>query len=175
MPFFLNTTFARDANNSLTVLDELNKKGPYREEDMRTYIIHVHGMKSALANIGAMDLSAVAMKLETSARDGNMEVVLSETSAFLDLLRSLVEELTSKEKINNCGKVDDDPVYLREKLCAVRAACEEYDEKAAATIIDELKTRKWSQKTAELLDAISEHLFISEFDEAADDINKFMG
>jgi HPt (histidine-containing phosphotransfer) domain-containing protein len=36
---------------------------------MRTYTINVHGMKSALANIGKTDLSAAAAKLEIAARE----------------------------------------------------------------------------------------------------------
>jgi YesN/AraC family two-component response regulator len=166
--------FVQDANKSLSVLDEINKKGEYDDEDLRTYVIHTHGMKSALANIGIMDLSAIALKLEMLGRDANIEVIISETPKFLDSLRLITEKLTPKDESGISDKKDEDPVHLREELLAIKATCEEYDETTAEKIIAELKLKTWSQATSEMLDAISEHLFLSDFDEAVNVIDKFL-
>ncbi|MDR0491259.1 MAG: response regulator [Oscillospiraceae bacterium] len=85
--------FVRDAKKSLAALYEIiDKDGAYSEDDIRMYTIHVHGIKSALAGIGQHELSAEALRLETAAREGNMEVVLSKSAAFTESLQALVDE-----------------------------------------------------------------------------------
>jgi len=159
--------FVRDASKSIQALDAINKKnGAYSEEDIRTYVIHTHGMKSALANIGKMDLSAIALKLEMSGRDGDIEVMTSETTEFINSLRKVVDKYTPKEEPD--GVVNEDTVYLHEKLLELRTACMEYNESTAENIIGEIKKKTWSSKTRKMLDTLSEHLLHSDFDEIAD-------
>jgi CheY-like chemotaxis protein len=102
--------FARDANKSLAVLCRLMEKGDFCEskKDAQVYTVHVHGMKGALANIGKTELSEKARKLETSVRDGDWESVLSETPAFLNSLRGLVEELTPDADPSDVEKRNED-------------------------------------------------------------------
>jgi HPt (histidine-containing phosphotransfer) domain-containing protein len=86
--------FARDAQKSLDALEAVLKKGaPFEEEDMKTYLLHVHGMKGALANVGKMDLSAVALKLEQYARKEDTGSIITETPAFLSALRTFVKSI----------------------------------------------------------------------------------
>ena len=166
--------FVRDASKSLKALDAINEKnGSYSEEDIRTYVIHTHGMKSALANIGKMDLSAIALKLEMSGRDGNAETMASETSEFLDSLRAVVEEFTPKEEAES-DIAGEDTAYLHEKLLALKNASLEYDESGAEDILGELKEKKWSPSTKKMLNTLSEHLLHSDFDEIAGIISEFL-
>ena len=87
--------FISEADKSLATLEELTKnEGWYKsEEDMRVYIVHVHAIKSALANIGKLDYSAIALKLEQAARNKITEIVTSETHGFFNTLRGFLEEL----------------------------------------------------------------------------------
>jgi len=167
--------FVRDANKSIAVLDAFIKKGsPYSEEEIRTYVIHTHGVKSALANVGRMDLSAIALKLEQLGRENNIEAIAAETPAFLDLLRDCVNKLKPQdEQVAGEGAAEDTP-YLTEKLLAIKTACEEYDESAAEVALKELRQKVWSQKTKNLLETISEKLLHSDFDEIANAISTFM-
>ena len=159
--------FIRDAVKTIAALDMINQKnGIYNDEDIRTYIINTHGMKSSLANIGQMRLSAVALKLEMSVREGNYDIIASETSAFIEALRALVKELTPKKKTDgNDAELGEDQPYLREKLLALKAACEEYDEQTADDIIAELREKTWSQPTQDLLDTVAKYLLHSDFEE----------
>jgi HPt (histidine-containing phosphotransfer) domain-containing protein len=131
-------------------------------------------MKGALANIGKMELSAVALRLETSARSGSGELLISETPAFLDALRSLVEDLKSKTEPGESGAENEDLPYLREKLLAIKAACEAFDENSVDDVLAELRAKLWSQPVKELLGSISNHLLHSDFDEILDTLNRFM-
>jgi DNA-binding response OmpR family regulator len=92
--------FIRDALKSLNILDRLIETGTLSEsddKDLNTYMIHVHGMKGALANLGQKELSAAALKLERYAREGNTELMVIETPSFLDDLRAFVK-LIAPEK-----------------------------------------------------------------------------
>jgi len=167
--------FSRDAAKSLAALDAIMEKhGEYGEDDMRTYIIHVHGMKSALANMGKMDLSAVALKLEQLGRDGNVELITSETPAFLTSLRAYTEELKPKDEAKSEKTSDENKSLLREKLLEIKTACEEYDENTADKALAELRDLSWAQSVNDLLSIIGEQLLHSDFDEIVDNIGKFM-
>ena len=165
--------FVRDAMKSLAELDRIAERGGYGDDDLRTYVIHVHGMKGALANIGNMELSAIALKLESSGREGDIETVSSETPAFLDALRKLTEELRPKEK-DGPAQGDADTQYLREKLLEVKSACEEYNKKVARDMVKELRDRAWPRPEKELLERIAENLLHSEFDAVSDAVDEYL-
>jgi len=167
--------FLRDANRAIAVLDAfVEKGGSYNEDEIRTYVIHTHGMKSALANIGRADLSAIALKLEMCGRDNNIKELASETPAFLSLLKTFVEELMPKEKPGAEDTAVDDRQYLTDMLLKIKAACEEYDADAVEATLAELKKASWSQQAKDLLGKIDEQLLHSDFDEITTDINKFI-
>ena len=166
---------ARDALKSIKALDAIcEKRGVYSNEDIRRYSVHVHGMKSVLANIGRAELSNIALKLETAANNGNIEVIVSETPAFISALRALVDELTPKEEKTCAASTDKDKAFLLEKLLVIKQACEEFDISAADAAIKELKEKSWSQQTKELLNVIAEHLLYSDFDDITRVVNKYM-
>jgi len=167
--------FLRDALKVLETLEAISEKNDYGNEDnMRSYIINVHGIKSALANIGKMDLSAIAMKLEAAGREGKIDMITSETPDFLSLLRAYVEELIPCDETEIVEETDEDKEYLLEKLLAVKSACEEYDENTADEALLELREKTWSQQTSELLGEVAELLLHSDFDEITEAINKFV-
>ena len=166
--------FVRDASKVLVVLDGIcAKQGVYGEDDMRMCIINVHGIKSALASVGQMELSAFASKLEQAGRDGDTDKITSELPAFISSLRALVEVLLPKAENDNDETTDDDGAFLLEKLLAVKAACEQYDEDTADAALAELKGKKWPQVTKELLNNVSMHLLHSNFDEIVGIVDDF--
>jgi signal transduction histidine kinase/CheY-like chemotaxis protein len=166
----LAAIFARDAEKAISRLDAIYVNKFRRTEDIRQYVIDVHSMKSALANIGETELSAKAFKLEQAGKAEDKTVMLSETPVFLEELRKVIEKNKRKASANDTTVTEDSPdalAFLKEKLPLIQKACEEYDEVAAATALSELKQISWSSSVEEMLDAISEHLLHSDFDEAA--------
>ncbi|MCL2488806.1 MAG: ATP-binding protein [Oscillospiraceae bacterium] len=162
--------FMRDAGKALAILESIIENGAYHHQDaLQTYIINVHGMKSALANIGTMELSAAAMELEAAGREGNFERIAFETPAFLDSLRTFIEEIIPRKKAG----ADGDQPYLREKLLVIKTACETYDQSAADEALAALREKSWPRQTEELLSTISEQLLHSDFEEIADEINHY--
>jgi len=63
------------------------------EADTETYEITVHGLKSALANIGELELSGQAYRLEKAGVEHDFAVIKKETPAFINALESLVSKL----------------------------------------------------------------------------------
>ena len=164
--------FMRDLEKTIFVLDSLmNKSGSLNEDEIRLYTVITHGIKNALANIGKMDLSDMALKLETAGLKGRMDIIASDTFPFINLLSALIQEIKPNEKTS--GIMDEDKTYLTEKLLAIKSACEEYDEKTADKALAELRAKAWTQQTEELLVNIAELLLCSEFEQVADAINNF--
>jgi len=168
--------FVRDANKSIAVLEQLFETGDLKnEDDIRTYTIYIHGMKSALANVGRMDLSAIALKLEEMGRNGKVEEIYAETPVFLVALRECVEQLKPEEKQSESAEMtDEDKVFLNEKLLVIKEACEECDDEPAEEALTKLKQKTWTKQVNELLDNISQKLLHSDYDEIADDIAMFL-
>jgi hypothetical protein len=118
-----------------------------------------------------MEPSAVAFRLEQAGRDNNIETITAETPDFLESLKDVVNKLKPKEEPSAVRMVNEDTQYLTEKLLAIKAACQEYDESAVEKALTELRKKVWSQSTKDLLETISEKLLHSDFDEIADIIS----
>jgi len=167
----LREAFIRDAQRSAALLEIIHSKNYRRADDIQLYIVNVHAMKSALANVGEMKLSAAAAKLEEAGRKQNIDIISAETPVFLASLLAVIEKIKPKED-NSDGEVSDsingeDGVYLLEKLTAIRAACTEYDKKSAKDTLVQLRQKTWPRPVKELLETIAEHLLHSEFTQAA--------
>jgi CheY-like chemotaxis protein len=178
-PIFIEI-FIRDAVKSLSVLGavvkritSLKKDSSCNVNDLRTFIIHTHGIKSALTYIGKMELAATALKLEQSGRDQKIDIIKAEAPAFISSLQALVKELSpSKNNVDDDAQ-DEDTEYLHESLLVIKSACKDYDEITANKAIVELREKTWSLQTKELLSLIAEHLLHSDFDEIIEAIDQF--
>jgi len=164
--------FTRDAEKSIAILEAIHEKRyNFTDEDIRSYVINVHAMKSALANIGETKLSAIALKLEEAGRQQNIAVISDETPAFLTALRAVIEKINphtnAVEDEVSLNIKDDDKAYLHEKLDVVQKACSGYDKKTAKDALAQLRQKAWPHSVTELLEKIAEHLLHSEFAEAS--------
>ena len=163
--------FRRDVLACLDALERIVENSSLSDEDILSYRINVHGMVSVLANVGKTDLSAHAKKLESFAIDTNSEAILSETPAFINALKALVEETAEKTEDNSGDLHEDiaeDTAFLHEKLLVITEACEDWDKEVIKDVLAEIRSKKWSNQTESLLDSISSHLLHSDFDGIAD-------
>jgi signal transduction histidine kinase/DNA-binding response OmpR family regulator/HPt (histidine-containing phosphotransfer) domain-containing protein len=168
--------FARDAGKAAAVLESCMRNNLASEDDVHLYIINVHSMKSALANIGLSDLSNTARRLEHAGRGNDINVMLTETNSFIENLRKVITELKPMyEDAEEAGEdTEESLAVLREKLALIKEACAELDKKSAKKVLTELRENTWSQDTKELLNLIAEHLLHSGFDDAAGLIDGFL-
>jgi len=165
--------FLRDAAKSLVTLEDISGRNDYNnKENLRTFLIHIHGIKSALANIGEMDLSAIAFGLETAGREAKLDIVASHTPAFLNSLKAYVEARKTDVASEESDTKDEDQTFLYDQLLVIRSACEDYDRKTAKKAIEELKKQSWSRVTRDLISTLSECLLHGDFDDIVDLINE---
>jgi CheY-like chemotaxis protein len=165
----LAEVFIRDAEKSIAILETIHTNSYHRADDVQLYIINVHAMKSALANIGETELSEFAFKLEKAGREEDSVVMTDETPAFLTALRDVIEKYKAQEKKDDNDReiTEADKLLLQEKLTAIQIACEAYNKKTAKTVLAELREKPWPRPIKELLNTIAEHLLHGDFEEAA--------
>ena len=166
--------FTRDAEKALANLKRIITYEFRRSDDFRQYVINVHSMKSALANIGETGLSAIALKLELAGRAENIPIIKSETPAFLEALGEVIKKNRPKENDEKDDVTDWDDVYLKQKLAELQAACTAYDKGTVKTITVELKQKAWPREIMVLLNSISGYLLHSDFEEAAKLVKDFL-
>jgi len=79
--------FLRDVKQRLTLL-----KKP-ASDDLKAFTTHVHAMKSALGNIGALALSELSGLLEAASRRGDLSFIHEHLGGFCTELSSLCEQI----------------------------------------------------------------------------------
>jgi len=162
--------FVRDAEKAVIILDEIYQNNCKRDDDFPIFIINVHAMKSALANIGESVLADEASQLEQAGRDRNEKLILYKLPEFLVSLRQIIEKLKPHEagEGDEVHSEDIDSLFLQEKLLVIQNACSSMDKKTAKEALADLKDKVWPKAIRDKLSAISEYLLHSEFDEAAE-------
>ena len=164
--------FVRDAEKAVNILETICENNCRRADDLPIFIINIHAMKSALANVGEKDLSKDAMHLEQSGREQNIKLIISQLPEFLVKLKGVIDRLKPQEEqdeFEDSENMDDfpDKPFLQEKLLIIQASCASMDKKAAKEAVMALKQRSWPRPVKDMLSTISEHLLHSEFEEAA--------
>jgi HPt (histidine-containing phosphotransfer) domain-containing protein len=167
--------FLRDAKKTAAVMEAIYINKCRRTDDISMFIINIHAMKSALANVGETSLSEKASKLEQAGRDKDVDIILSELPSFIESIYAVIYKFEVKEKDSEeSSESESDNSLLKEKLGEIRNACSIYDKKAAKNLLAELKKKSWSQPVKEHLRILSEYLLHSDFDEAAKAIEEYI-
>jgi hypothetical protein len=123
-------------------------------------------MKSALANIGRDELSAEASGLEQAGRAGDVNTIKNTADNFIKNIKNIIEELSQRDEAD-LPENDKDPVFVKEHVAAISAACETFDKRSAKKLLATLRGQSLSGKTVKLLADIENHLLLSNFEEAA--------
>jgi len=166
------TFFIKDAENAVSVLDELCGKRVIYDEDLQLFVITVHGIKSALANIGEMELSLIAADLEHSGQRKEKSVLLTQTPEFINALKSVIEKIKPEETDGDVEVSADEERHLREKLGEIKDACSRLDKKAAKEAFLSLKNKTWPRQTADVLNNVAAYLLHSDFEKVIGEIDK---
>jgi signal transduction histidine kinase len=172
----LAAIFMRDALKSLAVLGTLcEQRGAYTDEDIRGYITNIHGMRGALANIGETALAALAFRLEQAGRARDLAVMASETPAFLNALRTLLDKITPQVDNESSGMTNEGRAYLREKLLVLKTACASYDKKTVRDALNEIEQKAWPRPIGKQLDTIAELLLHSKLKKITSLVDEMIG
>jgi CheY-like chemotaxis protein len=137
------------------------------EEEIRMLTINVHAMKSVMANIGESSISEMAFRMEKAGNQGDINAILADTEVLINDIKAVIERIKPEEDEAVEEVSQEDMEFLREKLTAIKDACDFYDAKTAKNEIAALKEKKWPQATNDIIESITEHLLHGDYEEAA--------
>ncbi|MCL2045063.1 MAG: ATP-binding protein [Oscillospiraceae bacterium] len=167
IPDRLAEAFMLDAQRTKEILQELmDKSGALTQEDLEAYTTATHGIKSALANIGELELSEFAAKLEQAGKSGMKTMIFTETPTFIDKLNMVIEMQIPLMIDDGYDDLEDGNLtLLHSSMLTIRDACESLDRKTVKDIVNLLQETKWESPVKELLSAILDYLLVGDFDE----------
>jgi len=152
-----------DVENALAVLEEILPGIKDGNTDLLLYTTTVHGLKSALANIGEKQLSDTAFKLEKASANNEINLITSETREFINALRLFLEKIKTPETDENKELSHVEIIYLLDRLDAVKTACKNYVISDAKKALADLKQKSWPNELDEILNKISLYIIRGEF------------
>jgi CheY-like chemotaxis protein len=145
-------------------------------KDIKGFAISVHAMKSELATIGAMKLSEKALRLETDAKNGEMDICLELFPDFREKVVALHEKLSAlfHENEDDTEKEKGDLAHLRENIQKAREAAENFDQDAGMEAIKDLLSFTFGEQTDTLLKKALSAFTDFDFDGADEILNEFV-
>jgi signal transduction histidine kinase/CheY-like chemotaxis protein len=164
----LLSIFLSDAVTKTKLVNEARENG-----NLKSYTTNIHGLKSALASLGATELSQRAAMLEAAGRSENRNVIDQDTDAFLDDLEKLRNALESALHTLHITSKEDDREFLDGELLKLKDALEQMDAEAIHRIMDLLQSKTWTNKVRTLLNDLSRHILLFDYNDAVECIGKF--
>jgi putative two-component system response regulator len=160
--------FRKDAQKAITALRDMAEA-----MDLKQFTAIVHGMKTALANIGENVCAQKAASLENAGLNGDCDYISVNSPAFIAMLESLLVKFAPVKAAEiNDDDINEDTGFLALQLRIIKAACENYDAQTAFNALDKLKEVRWRSQTFARIREIRDMLYLkSDFDGAAEIIN----
>ena len=153
------------------LLTECKRLSAYiRDEDIGSFSIAVHAMKSALSTIGAMKLSDAAYKLETASKNKDLAYCVERFPGFREALMSLHGKLllVFPDETVASVKQPGEPAFLQENIRKALAAADEYDNDTGMKAVNQLLAYDFGAQNNVLLENASTAFEKYDFDGAKD-------
>jgi HPt (histidine-containing phosphotransfer) domain-containing protein len=158
------STFRKDADERLALL----RKFP-SEFDIAALVIQVHALKSALASIGAADMSVEAARLEAAGKAGELSFIGDALPVFTDHLTKLAEAiraaLAARADASPAAEPTPDAGHYQ-LLRELTEALKRKNVRAIDRSLEELNRKPIDAKTRETLEQISDQVLMAEFEAA---------
>lgn len=136
------------------------------DETRKRYKTEVHGLKSAAATVGALQLSELAKRLEKVAADGNMQEIKELHATLMDELvmhkKHISVIVTETEEKNEFDNIND----LLPLFDMLKSSLENNDYATADCMCDEIKRYRYPTHIQTMVEAIVSHVRNLEADEA---------
>ena len=147
-----------------------------KSDDIESFTIEVHGLKSVLTNLGANTLSISAAQLERAAMDLDESYINEKSPEFLTELEKLSVHLNEILQINSANmKKTGDKFLLAEIIPELKAAVESFDSILALEILSPYTDFSFDKETDELLEKIIFSLETSDYESAIAGIDEMEG
>lgn len=143
----------------------------FEKEDYQNYEIEVHGLKSASANVGAMELSGHAKEHEKAAARGDTEFVRAHFEELFEEYQELIAHIEAymKDTIEADPEPEEGTLDREELLLQVKEALarlKKFRSRECAEIVEELLKHSLDGQVKEKLTDIRDQLQLYEDDAA---------
>jgi HPt (histidine-containing phosphotransfer) domain-containing protein len=170
--------FFRDAVSRFAFFEEFRPGG-----GMSLFVTHAHALKSALATMGAAELSAAAAELEAAGKNADNGTIAKKLPPFTRGLKNLCAAIGAALKTDhgaagnaaphteNTGAASAVAVGVKNSLTALRSALESKDMESIDRFMNELENISVDGKTRESFEKISNHILMGEYHSAVNALN----
>ncbi len=153
----------------------------YDEKNWEEYTILVHALKSSMAGMGALELSALAKKMEMAGKESNINYIESNHDFLLAMYRviiyeaglatGLIGERDVAEVDTNEIKVDMTKEEILDLFMNIRGLIEDFQHDKALSIISEMESFTLEPDVREMVDKLQNYLEAIELKDALDYID----
>jgi HPt (histidine-containing phosphotransfer) domain-containing protein len=163
--------YCRDVESALPVLEDISA------ENIENFVIRVHALKAASANVGAAALSNEAAVLEEAGKKRELRTIREKAGIFRERLTGLIFGIRrAVSPVNGTDKSGEktESMPVAEDLLSLREAIGSKNIGAIDTALDKLSVTHSSDSARNLLSSISNHVLLADFDEAEDIVNNMI-
>ena len=143
--------------------------------DMHSFAIEAHSMKSSLANVGAMELSTRAHELEAASVQGNSEFCATALDLFLEELQILCNKL---KIVFARTQQDGEIVIPPELILSLNSMVESFNTMEFVKInreINNLETINYPDELKDDIEEIKDAVLVMDYDSATTLIKRLLG
>jgi signal transduction histidine kinase/CheY-like chemotaxis protein/HPt (histidine-containing phosphotransfer) domain-containing protein len=153
-----------------------------REPDdasLRSFTTRVHALKSALANIGANELSHAAALLEKAGREANLPAIRDTLPPFREKLGALTAQIAefsmpSRTRPPDAGQKEGIEPVMRDALARLREALEKKDLDAIDTTLAQIRSLPAAGETRNAVSEMADFILMLDFQEAENAIRRLL-
>lgn len=157
-------TFSEDARERIGHIQKCLKT-----DNTHLYTTYIHALKSALANVGADNLSATAHTLEMAGQRGDLVFVKSNNDHFLTMLERLlnsIDHALSSRETNHDQTDSFETEQFKTELAHLKSALGNMDFEAINRTVDRLSALAKTSRTRTAVKNISKHILLFEYEKA---------
>jgi len=144
-------------------------EGFLKDEDWQNFIIYIHGLKSACANVGAIRLSQKADELEQAGNANNQGFITTHYKNFSDGLTKLIADVDAIISARINPNVEIDYNIIREGADKLKTALEDFDSTGIDEACEMLQPFTVGNENPELSE-ILQHVFMGMYKQAIEGI-----
>jgi len=162
--------FCKDAQERLPSL----QKTP-EADALLSFVTNVHALKSALASLGAKDISEIAAELEAAGKATDMAFIREHLPVFAQQLTELIIDIDKALKQKSPENTSPSPrADLSSLFKELASALKSQNAADIDRILDELNQKSTDSKTKTALEKISDDILMTEFDSALKTIGELL-
>ena len=147
-----------------------------QKEDWKAYTIEVHALKSSSKQIGALELSEKALRMEKAGNEQNAELIhrctdemLQQYVRFIDILKPYFPEEKKDTETNKEISADELQGFFEQ----IRAAMEDLDMDTALDIFNDMAELSYKEDEEALFEMLGEAVADYDVDKCEEIIKKW--